>query len=717
MRGRAAKFASAAADGFHDEQGFTTLGVVLALLIALSLVFSTAQVQRINSVAAEVQDVADVAALAAQNEVAEFMVVVRVCDAVVLSMTLTGLIVTGVGVVALCVPPAASVGTTLVRAGKQILAARDRFSDAASEGLNRLQSALPFLSAVNAAAVAQANNGSDPGSSYLALALPCPTQARDVEKRSFDEGQSLSDSAQGQADEIAEAGKRAEELSQKASDIKRRAFLHDCGNAPGYCMYERADTLAGLGSLHNPLYRSVDTWSFSVALLRARSYYAQRLAVEQPEGSSIEERARSALREDFYRYAYRELERGYVYESGDQFDAFFPRLPRNTDDMRQTTLYTDRVYPVSVDDEGMGPMMHAWSGCPEAADTLSWGSIAQMEREGYATCPSCRFTAASLGRVSAASSSIDNGFEYHYAVVADAADEYERARRDLAPEMQEVKNKAGRLMEWCADLVGKVGDYRIDAEPPGGLGTIVLVVNLAEVPSSAGFASAFVDDSGVLGARAALSAATLVEDAADDQGDVISSLVDGLGGNAAVGFAGIALDVWSGLLSAYSAGQAAIDDTVTGVLDSLPLASASGLGTWASGFLTEAVSAAGLQPVELGALKPMLVNSSHVAQRDSSRFSARLISLKRRAIAYPFTSSDVFASMAGSVKAVMTDRISSLSQGIEIADIELLDGGPSIPLRIALPPAVVEGAERYVERAADALRGLSATVTGVKTWE
>ena len=48
MRQNAARIAAQAADGFRDEEGFTTIGVVLALLIALSLLFSAAQVQRIG---------------------------------------------------------------------------------------------------------------------------------------------------------------------------------------------------------------------------------------------------------------------------------------------------------------------------------------------------------------------------------------------------------------------------------------------------------------------------------------------------------------------------------------------------------------------------------------------------------------------------------------------------------------------------------------------
>ena len=80
---------------FYDERGFTTTSMVLSMLITLALVFTAAQVYRVQSVAAEVQDVADAAALSAENQVAEFMVVARFCDAVVLSLSLTGITTTG----------------------------------------------------------------------------------------------------------------------------------------------------------------------------------------------------------------------------------------------------------------------------------------------------------------------------------------------------------------------------------------------------------------------------------------------------------------------------------------------------------------------------------------------------------------------------------------------------------------------------------------------
>lgn len=710
---RARRAARLAADGLRDERGFTTVGAALALLLALSLVLSASQVQRISSVSAEVQDVADAAALAAQNEVAEFMTVVRVCDAVVLTLSLTGVVATGLGVAALCTPPTMPFSEPLLSAGKSIFKARDTFAQKASEGLSRLEALVPFFSAANAASVAQANS-SDAGGAYLALALPCPAEGGGIAIEGLEGADELSASVESQADGIRDAAACAEELAQEADEVKQRAFEHDCGANPGYCMYERASSLAGLEGSDNPLYRSVDSWSFSVALKRAQAYYRTRAATEQPEGSSVEEQARSALRQRFYEYAAEEVGEGYVNEVEGSFDASFPLLPRDTDEMRATRLYTEAAYPLTSGADG--PVLHAWAGCPEAAGAQGLGSLSQMEEGGFGTCPACGFDAASLGKVAAASTSIENGFEYHYRIVAEAAQEYEDAMARLAPYADEVKEAAGGLLGECGELLDKAKGQRIEASPPGSLGSVVFVANLAAVPAVTGPASAFVSDSGSLGMRAAVSAAALLEDGADDQGDVVSSLLDGLDGGAATGALGIVLDCWSGLLRAYSDGQEALESTVEGAIGALPFASASGLGSWAAGFFSDAVAEAGLEPADLDALKPVLVNSGQVAQADGTGFAARLASLKTEALDSPASGGDVLSGIVGSAEESLVGAVEGLEDGIEVASIELFEGGPAATIRVALPPAVGEEAEGLIHQAADALRGAVASVTGVRTW-
>ena len=88
-------------DVMRSEEGLSTVGMVFALLITLSLIFTGAQVYDVESKSAHFQNVADAAALAAENEIAEFYIVVRLCDALVLTMSLTGIATMGLGVAAL----------------------------------------------------------------------------------------------------------------------------------------------------------------------------------------------------------------------------------------------------------------------------------------------------------------------------------------------------------------------------------------------------------------------------------------------------------------------------------------------------------------------------------------------------------------------------------------------------------------------------------------
>lgn len=705
-------------DLFHDESGFTTVGVALALLITLALIFTSAQVYRVSSASADVQDVADAAALAAENEVAEFMIIVRACDAVVLSLSLAGVVTTGLGVAALCTPATAGASEALLKAAHKIIEARNTFAEKATTGLNRLQKALPFLAAANAASVAAANDGGPMDASYVALAVLVSADGEELQVGSLEGADTLLDDVEGEADAIRQAASDAEEAAKEANTWKERAFLRDCGDDPSYCMSERSRTLAGMEGTDNPCYTSIDTWSFSVALDRARMYYAHRLATEAPEGSSTEERAQSALRKRFYTYALDEVENGYVHESADSFEAHFPHLPKNTEEMRVTTLYTEEVYPTTVDEEG-NLVVHACSGCPKAAGAIGMSSISQMEASESVTCPSCGFTAASMGKVAAASTSIENGFEYHYEAVAQAANEYQKARQKLDPLAAEVKEKAGGLFEQCQGVLKRAGTMRIDAAPPGKFGVVVFVANLSAAPASTGFKNGYVHEGGSLGVRAAVSAATLLAEPSDEGRNVISSLLDGLRdqGGAAVGALGVVLNCWSGLLDAYLDGQEAVEGGAANAVDALPFASASGLGGWASKVFTESVEALGLEPAKLDALKPVLVNSAHVAGADTSSFSTRFLAIKAQAVEHPLASTDLFSSLITEAEVSAVEAISGLDGTIEIASVQLFGSeGPAIEITVALPQAAKQVAVDLVGGVADTLRSLYVQVTGVRAW-
>ncbi|WP_165247793.1 molybdenum cofactor biosynthesis enzyme [Adlercreutzia sp. ZJ141] len=696
---------------FCDKNGFTTVGAAIALLLTLALVFSSAQVYRINAASAKAQSVADAAALAAMNEVAEFTIVVRLCDAVVLTLSLTGLAAMGLGVVALCTPVTFELSGTLIDAGKKVLDARDTFSADAKRALEKLQRALPLLAAANAQSVAAGNNKD--GSSYVSLAVLVPWEGDEVSVGSQGAFDEVEGNVDARADDVRAAAEAAEAAAQRANEAKLLAYEHDCGLSPSRCMYERAATLAGMAGAVNPYYGSVDSWSFSVALNRAKAYYAARLSQEAPGGASVADQARSALRKRLYEYANDQMSGAYVHETEDSFSANFPLLPKNTAEMRGTSLYEQAVYPITSSDAGL--IMHAWPGCPNAAGASSVGSIAQMEAGNFGECSECGFTASSMGKVAAASSSIDNGFEYHYRIVAEAAQEYQQAREELDPLSNQVKQGASSLFSDITDAMRQAGQQRISMRPPGSQGVIVLAADVGSVP--VGFQSSFVASPESMGARAAVSAATLVEEPASEAGNVIASVLDGLADTegALVGGAGIVLDCWSALLKAYADGQQALTGAVSEAADSLPLASASGLGTWAARALTEAVEGAGLQPADLDAVKPLLVNSHHVASNGEGTFCATLLSVKQRAAT---DSGGLFSMLVGGVEQAAVEAVSTNGGKIEVATISILGpNGPQVPIEIALPPPVADAATGLIHRIADGIRGVYAQVVGVKVWE
>lgn len=724
-------------DLFRDEEGFTTTSMVLSMLITLSLLFTAAQVYRIQSASAEVQDVADAAALAAENQVGEFMLVARFCDAVVLSLSLAGIVVTGLGIVALCAPPTATLSEGLIEAGKTLISTRNTFADRAKAVLEKLQEALPYFSAACAASVAMANDGDSSGAHYLGVAMLVPSKGKEIAVDAGKKAQDLAEDAEENADEVRDNAERAEEAAEEANRCKERAFARDCGDDPNYCMYERAAHLAGLSGSDNPHYSSVDAWSFSVPLERAKRYYEVRAGLPVSSAGTVHDQAQAFLRNRFYRYAAEVLGQGYVHETDDSFEAYFPRLPANLDQLRSTILYTEQVYPVTIREEQVigqveidgttmeqtdvrqSYVMHAWSGCPLASAAVMNGSVRMLDGGGFETCPMCEFTVASMGSIAAASTSIPNGFEYHYCAVADEAQEYEKALKEAEKPKQEVKKTVEDLLQELVDAAKETVGKRIEPEPPGRFGSIAFVVNAGTTSAAGPFASGFVQVSGTLGPRAAIAGATLVDEGSDEGRTVLNSALDNLreGGGVAVGAAGMVLDAWSFLIKAYGDGQASIQNAVRGGLDGLPLVGASGLGTWASDKLKGAVEAIGLQPAKVGALKALLVNSGHVASRGDGQASG-LLAVKQRVIAHPAMSTDLFSSLLSDAEHTALVQLDSLGDSVQVASIELLgEGGPTIPITIPIPQQVREFGVAAIQGLFGRIRSYYIETTGVRVWE
>lgn len=612
--------ASCATDVFVGKDGFTTIGAAVAILLSCSLAFLCLWTARSQARAAGVQAACDTAALAAQNEVAEFVLAVRVADATLLTMSLTGLAALGIGTVCCCVPAAAPAGAKLIDAGKAIVEQRDEVARVEQRALNAAQDGLVLLAQSQAQAVLR-ENGTEIGGSGVGYVELVPEEAPEVEVGFSDAARDAAQGASEAQGRITEAGEAAEEAAREAADAKIEAWEHDCGAYPSPCMAERAKSLSAISDEDNPIALAVDAWSFSDALSRAKAYYEHRIAEERPASDSVDERVRSAMRLTFYEYALEELGKGRAVDDGISApDIYFPELFADTDGMRETSLYAERAYPVA---DGA---LHAYGECPGIKGVPSgFGSLEELEAGMYATCSVCRFDADALGRVAAASTSIENGFEHHYREVARAARAYCEAQSRALPLIDEAKALVEERLDVIKEALGEVSSQRVEAYPPGRFGVVAAYVfDTATEPD----ASSFFEGPSDMGSFAAVSSAVMVEDSTEN---AMSSLLDGAaeGVGPPLSEAGDAvLGIWGSLLDAYGSGVEGMVEGVSGALDGLPLASASGLGEWAAGALEEVIASAGLEPVETAPPKPVIENSMHVASKGEGPLSQAICAMK-----------------------------------------------------------------------------------------
>ncbi len=682
----------------ENDGGFTSVGVVIALTLTLALLFTSAQVYWVNSTSGEIQFAADAGALAAENVVAEYYVIARIADAVVLSLSLFGILVYGIAIVVSCIPYAQSVGSKLMEFGNKVFEARTKISKQANNMLAKLQKALPFLAAVNAASVISSNKFSPHGeANYQGLAILVPLEGEAEKFADNEEAEKETNKIEETNEKTAEQTDAAEEARKEMDKAKLDGYLADCGSAPNYCMYERASHLAGLSGAKNPHFSSVDLWKFEYALDRAKAYYPQRAAIEVPTGSLLEERIDSRVRSQFYQYAIEEMAKGYARtDASGALDAYFPLLARNYDEIRKTRLYTDKMFPVDSDGK-----MHGVSDCSEFSGSITaWGSIADLESGIYVSCTSCDLGMKTIGKVASATTSTKTGFEHHYRKVAEAAEAYKQAYTKYSESIEAAKGSANEAFDSFEDALDALKTTRLDPKPPGRNGCIVFAFDAMSHAIPTALGSGFVSGDATLSPRVALSAAALVEDTATEGNSILSSFldrakeqsIDGSLADAGFGvFDGI-LGMWGDLLLGYTKGVDSVTTGVGDLLRSIPIVNSTPLASWAEDALQEAIKSLGLEGVNLSAPKPVIVNSIHVVNASDSKAIEAIGKAKSAYTSIPGSGSGTLAD--GLIDGILVEVE---AQGSEFLDREFtvftisfgdIFGAPQIPIRIKLPEAV-----------------------------
>ena len=605
----------------REDGGSTTVAAAVALLVSLSLVFAIANVSWVSSRAADVQAVADAGALAAANVLSGYATAAQVMDAIVLSLGLIGTLTLAIGLVLCAIPVLDVVGPPVVNAAMTVFDARASLARQSAAGLRMLEEALPYLMAANSALTVRANRGAS--GSYVGVAIPFPSEgASDYDSLLNDDAAEDARSAKDSGDKIDEIESEAAAAKERADEALRRGWLADCGGVT--CMRERARSLAGMDGAQNPNYPAQTGWSFDVGIQRARAYYEQRLRAESYAGDDVEEMTRSAARAAFYEYALRQADESSVTtdEQGHVTCDVRP-LPAGTQDVRQTSLYTDACWPVSQ--EPGGATLHASARCPGNTGGVSGtASLADQEAGAVGVCETCAFTVRSLGATPAASTSIDNGFEHYWREFVRAGADYQAAYNEQVDKEREAEQEAQNASDLFRQALEKVRATRVSPQPPGRYGCVCVAADVRGGYSREQLAQ-FAVSPAELPPRVAVAAATVAKDPAAKGNTVLAGFFDGIvarGG--AIGAGGDVLDAimtgWGDLLVSYGDGYQAFMQRARESFQHLQELGLGNVASWLRDALSSVIELTALEPADLSPKKPVLADTNDVMRASGNQW-------------------------------------------------------------------------------------------------
>ena len=661
-------------DLFLEEGAYTTLASAVAMLMLLALLFSASAAVWTSARSSDIQVAADATALAGSNVVASYHTAATVVDASILTLGLTGFAMAGAGLVGLLIPGANAAAGKTLDVAMRVLKTRNEFAASASRGLEKLEGSLPYLIAANATRTCAAQ--STERLSYTGTALAVP-RASASEFPASEGGGIQTDMLEQASNDLDRAADELAKEAERTASAKEVAWLADCGR-DGMNMQERASRLSGISAAENPDYASSITWEPNVALNRARAYYRWRFDHDRPEGVGTEAAADAAARHAFYGYALEVLGRAEVTEHDGGVVSTVELLPKNTDEVRATRLYTDAVWPSTEEDGGL--VLHYGADCPGARGALGpLLALKAIETGAAQECAACRFGVGDVGKTPAASTSIDNGFEYHLREFTLALDAYVEARnRELELERQ-TKDEADAAGDAFEDALSVLAGKRPRIAPPGRDGCVAFVTSGAVSPPDE-MENAFASGT-ELQARGAIAASVLAPEPASDGGNVLASFLSSLesrgGAGGAVGLIDNVMDLWGRLLISYGDLGSHLGDLTDELLDGLKTLGGGPIADWLSSRIDGAVRGLGLEAVDLRLRKPVLTDSANVIARADIPGLADAQELLR---SIPAGSTDP-AALLQAIGYEVGERLLSLE--FTFAEIPL-PGGGSIPLTIRL---------------------------------
>lgn len=315
-------------------------------------------------------------------------------------------------------------------------------------------------------------------------------------------------------------------------------------------------------------------------------------------------------------------------------------------------------------------------------------AVSSIETGQARECSTCRFGVGDLGKAPAASTSIDNGFEYHLRAFTLALNEYVDARNAELELERAAQGKAEQAGDAFDEAISALANKRPRIAPPGRYGCVA-IVTAGELAPSGELDTPFAAGEEVP-ARGAVSAAALAPDAATRENNVLasffSSVEERVGTDGPAGLVDSVMDLWGDLLVSYGDAAEGLGGVTDGLLEGLDSIGAGPVARWLGDRVAGVMKGLGLEPVDLSLRKPVLTDTSRVLSRSGADGLASVQDMLR---SIPAGATDPAA-----ILEAVGYEVGSYLTGLEftVAEIPLPTGG-SIPLTIRLRDLVGAGGD------------------------
>ena len=608
---------------FKNENGSTTLTILIAFAVVAALLSATLQWYWVNSSSEDVQIMADLGAMAEQEAIGRSVLIMQIIDVTILSANLLGLFIHGVVIVAgiataAQAPLGGGVGTGFlskaIEIDRKYVDRRKRFVDGLFAAAEKLNAVTPYLAFGYANTLVSENSDVRKrfsGTSYGVIPLPFPAQGKVMRANSANNSNELLNKVEQTSEENKNASTKILELEKVVEQQRRECFDNDIykNNSAVFGTWEVSEALRDYSKEFKNRKESADSTVNSLLPIEESSLSAQsRVAgAYQRDRITLSQRIADAF-------------------TGAQGPADEPLQPQEMGTVNSFVPKASSSAYLLNHSDGERKAYHASSSCTGLANASDmpqvinvFSIIGQQDHPPCSICLPWHWEVTQTYQKQMDSLFVSWNKEVR-AIIA-----YEKAKRDLEQQQKQLQDTTQSAFdELLASAKETIASDRLSYQPPGGRGVacIAFAQGKRKAPSFT-LAKLTKTENNELGVPVAISASRLkpvessnqVSDAINKTktyysprnlryGSVVFGFLEGDDSSYA-----LLASLWNGVTNFFVSGSSGLDS----IFDNLPW----GIGAISHNFINKLEALAGMQKPDMRQYKPFLVNTSNIGSAEA----------------------------------------------------------------------------------------------------